>query len=118
MHKFILVLYLLVSSSVLMAQSKPAYSIAEISLINPESYQKDLWPKIQKLVRDAGGQIIVSGGRNEAILGGSKVIDRFTIIKFNSYQMAKDFYASKSYIDLKPLAEKSVKIKLYIVEAE
>ena len=117
MKKILAILLFLVVTGAL-AQTKPAYSVAEISFINQDAYQNDLWPKIQKLVNDAGGQVIVASAKSDRIVGASQVADKVTIIKFKSYQQAKDFYASKSYQALKPLAEKSVKIKLYIVEGE
>lgn len=100
------------------AQDKPAYSVAEITFINKEAYQKDLWPKIQKLVSDAGADILVAGGQGDAIAGLPKIADKVTIIRFKSIQQAKNFYASKGYQDIKPIAEKTVKIRLYIIEGQ
>jgi uncharacterized protein (DUF1330 family) len=100
------------------AQSKNAYSIAEISYLNKEAYQKDLWPKIQKLVSEAGAEIVVSGTQGEAISGIAKIPDKVTIIRFKNLQHAKSFYSSKGYQDIKPIADKTIKIRLYIVESQ
>ena len=117
MKKLLAILLLCFSASVF-ATPKPAYSVAEITITDKEGYQKDLWPKIQKLLTDAGAVVIVGGGQSEGIVDAPKMADRITIIKFKSYGQAKGFYASKSYQDLKPLADKYVKVKLYIVEGE
>jgi uncharacterized protein (DUF1330 family) len=117
MRKLLFSLLFLVTLSV-SAQAKPAYSVAELTYVNKDLYQKELWPKIQKLVKEAGGQIIVAGGQGEGISGISHVADKVTIIRFKSYSQAKSFYSSKAYQDLKPLAEKAVKIKVFIIEGE
>jgi len=106
------------ASTLVFAQEKPAYSIAEISFLNQKGYQNELWPKIQKLVNDAGAEIIVSGGKSEAVVGMLKMPDKITVIKFKNFQSAKDFYVSQPYQNLKPLADQYVKIKLYIVEGQ
>ncbi len=100
------------------AQPKAAFSIAEITIVNNDIYQKELWPKIQKLVSDAGAEIVVHGGQGESLQGIAKMPDKVTIIKFKSMAQAKSFYASKAYQEVKPLAEKTVKIKLYLVEGD
>ena len=111
------VLLALISFSVL-AVTKPAYSVAEITIDDKEGYQKDLWPKLQKLLTEAGAVVIVGGGQSEGIADIPKTADRITIIKFKSFEQAKGFYASKGYQDLKPTADKYVKARLYIVEGE
>jgi uncharacterized protein (DUF1330 family) len=116
--KQLLAVLLLCVSITAHAQSKNAYSIAEISYLNKEAYQKDLWPKIQKLVSEAGAEIVVSGTQGEAIAGISKNPDKVTVIKFKNLQHAKNFYSSKGYQDIKPLADKTIKIRLYIVESQ
>jgi len=117
MKKLLATLFFCISITAL-AQDKPAYSVAEITFINKEAYQRDLWPKIQKLAYDAGADILVSGGLGGAITGLPKIVDKVTIIRFKSLQQAKNFYASKSYQDIKPIVEKTVKIRLYIVEGQ
>ena len=114
--KKLLALSLLCLSVTVCAQSKNVYSIAEISYLNKEAYQKDLWPKIQKLVSDAGAEIVVAGTQGEVITGIPNIPDKVTVIKFKNLQHAKNFYSSKGYQDIKPLADKTVKIRLYIVE--
>lgn len=116
--KKVLMVLLVCMSMAAFAQQKPGYSIAEITILDKEGYQKELWPKIQKLVIGAGAEVIVAGGRSEAVSGISTMSDRVTVIKFKNMQSAKDFYASKPYQALKPLAEKCVKVRLYIVEGE
>ena len=113
--KNLLAALLIFASVCCLAQTKPAYSVAEITFINKDSYQKDLWPKIQKLVSDAGAEIIVAGPEGSIISGSSKVVDKITIIKFKSMEQAKSFYASEGYQQIRPLAKKTVKAKLYLV---
>ena len=116
--KKLIPLFLLCVSTSIFAKDKPGYSIAEINILNQEGYQKELWPKIKKLVDVAGGEVIIGGGKVEGIVGVPKVPDKITVIKFNKVQSAKDFYASEQYQSLKPLADKYVKVRLYIVEGE
>ena len=117
MKKLVAILFLGLSVSVF-AQTKPAYSVAEITYINKDIYQRDLWPKIQKLVSESGAEIIVAGSQIEGIAGIPKAVDKVTIIKFKNIQQAKSFYSSKSYQEIKPVADKAINIKLYIVEGQ
>lgn len=116
--KNLLMALLIIASASCFAQTKPAYSVGEVTYINKDLYQKDLWPKIQKLVSDAGAEIIVAGPEGSTISGSSKLVDKITIIKFKSMEQAKSFYASEGYQQITPLAKKTVKVKLYLVEGQ
>jgi uncharacterized protein (DUF1330 family) len=117
MMKF-LVAVLLSISACAFAQTKPAFSVAEISYLDREGYQKDVWPKISSQLKQAGAEVIVAGGRGEVIAGASQMPDKITVVKFKSLDSAKSFYASKSYQELRNLAEKYIRIKVYIVGGE
>lgn len=112
----IFIAFLLCLSTSVFAQAQPAYSVAEITIIDKEGYEKNLLPKIQELVSAAGGIFIVEGGQSEEISGVPKLAGRIVIVKFKSYLQAKDFYASQPYQQLKPMVDKYIKIRLYIVE--
>lgn len=100
------------------AQTKPAYSVAEITFIDKAGYQSELFPKIKQLLAESDASIIVAGGQSQAIIGVHEKADSVTIVKFNSYEKAKAFYASERYQEIKRLAEKYVKLNLFIVEGE
>lgn len=100
------------------AQTKPAYSVAEITFIDKAGYQSELFPKIKKLLADADASIVVAGGQSQAIIGTHANADSVTIVKFGSYEKAKAFYASESYQEIRRSSEKYVKLNLFIVEGE
>lgn len=98
------------------AQSKPAYGVSEITFIDKDGYLNDYAPKIRQVFAKCGSTFIVSGGRNMPILGMDKTADRVTINKFDSYDQAMACYQSKEYMDLRPLANKYAKLRLYVIE--
>ena len=98
------------------AQSKPAYGVSEITFIDKDGYLNDYAPKIRQVFAKCGSTFIVSGGRNMPILGMDKTADRVTINKFDSYDQAMACFKSKEYMDLRPLANKYAKLRLYVIE--
>lgn len=109
---------LLCSAFSAFAQTKPAYSVAEIRYLDKAGYDAVLLPKIKSLLSDAGAEIIVAGGRSQAVIETHAKIDRITIVKFSSYEKAASFYASASYQELKLISAKYVDISVYIVEGD
>ena len=116
--KKLLAVFLICFSASALAQTKPAFSVAEITFLDKTGYQNDLFPKIKKLLTDADASVVVAGGQSQAIIGVHEAADSVTIVKFISYEKAKAFYASEKYQELKRLSEKYVKINLFIVEGE
>jgi hypothetical protein len=117
MKKLILFFLLLISFSVC-AEPKAGYSVAEITFKDKAGYENELFPKIKKLISEGGGVIIVAGGQSQGIFEAHRRVDSITIVRFESYEKAKAFYASSSYQDVKRTAEKYIDISLYIVEGE
>lgn len=116
MKKALVLLLLVCISTISFAQAKPAYGVSEITFINKDGYMNDYAPKVRAVFAKCGSTFIVSGGRNQPILGLDKVADRITINKFESYEKAETCYNSKEYKDLRPLANKYAKIRLYLIE--
>ena len=116
MMKKLLALSLLCLSIGVQAQTKPAYGVSEITFIDKDGYINDYAPKVRQVFAKCGSNFIVSGGRNLQILGMDKTADRITINKFESYDQALACYQSKEYLDLRPLANKYAKLRLYVIE--
>lgn len=117
MKKLLSLLLLCVSFSVF-AQTKPGFSVAEITFKDKAGYQNELFPKIKKLLADAGAVIVVAGGKSQGVIESHQSVDSITIVRFESYEKAKAFYASPSYQEIKRAADKYINISLYIVEGE
>jgi len=116
MKKILLFLSLSFLSVLALAQTKPAYGVSEITFINKDGYMNDYAPKIREVFAKCGSTFIVTGGRNKPISGLERDADRVTINKFESYEKAESCYSSKEYQDLRPLANKYAKIRLYLIE--
>lgn len=116
MKKVLVFLSLSCLSALCFSQTKPAYGVSEITFINKDGYMNDYAPKVRQVFAKCGSTFIVSGGRSKPILGLDNMADRVTINKFESYEKAEACYNSKEYLDLRPLANKYAKIRLYLIE--
>lgn len=78
-----------------MAESKPAYLIAQADVTDPAAYET-----YKRLAQDAiaayGGRYLVRGGRAE-ILEGDPTPRRVVVVEFDSFEQAKRFYDSPEY---------------------
>ena len=77
------------------------YVIAQIEVTDPETYPS-YRAMVEPIVKRFGGEFLVRGGRAESH-EGTPPGDRNVIIRFPSYDAARDWYNSADYADAKAL---------------
>jgi uncharacterized protein (DUF1330 family) len=75
--------------------SAPAYLIVEMHITDPEQY-KLYMAEAPAVVKAAGGEYLVRGGRHET-LEGARHPHRVAMLRFPSYEQAKAFYDGPAY---------------------
>ncbi|WP_170476523.1 DUF1330 domain-containing protein [Ruegeria arenilitoris] len=79
----------------------PGYVIAQICVTDAETYPSYV-AMVQPIIKKFGGEFLVRGGRSESY-EGTPPGDRHVVIRFPSYQAAKDWYHSEDYEEAKAL---------------
>ena len=79
----------------------PGYVIAQIRVTDAETYPTYV-AMVQKIIEKFGGEFLVRGGRSESH-EGTPHGDRHVVIRFPSFQAAKDWYHSPDYTEAKAL---------------
>lgn len=103
------------TKSVVHAQSRaPAYSVAEVEILNRDRFLKEVVPKIAASVKEFGGQFIVRGGQSVSFEGAPP--KAIFIIRWESMDKLKAWQVSKDWQDLKPLRDQNEKARAYGVE--
>ena len=77
------------------------YVIAQIHVTDPKTYP-DYVAMVQPIVSKFGGEFLVRGGRSESH-EGQPPGDRNVVIRFPSYEAARDWYHSEEYAEAKAL---------------
>ena len=77
------------------------YVIAQIKVTDPETYPAYV-AMVQPIVEKFGGEFIVRGGRSESH-EGTPPGDRNVVIRFPSFEAARDWYHSEDYAEAKAL---------------
>lgn len=77
------------------------YVIAQISVTDPEAYPAYV-AKVLPVVEMFGGEFLVRGGQSESF-EGTPPGDRTVVIRFPSYQAARDWYHSDEYAPIKAM---------------
>lgn len=77
------------------------YVIAQIEVTDPETYPGNR-AMVEPIVKRFGGEFLGRGGRAESH-EGTPPGDRNVIIRFPSYEAARDWYHSADYADAKAL---------------
>ncbi len=77
------------------------YVIAQINVTDAEAYPRYV-ELVQPTIEHFGGEFLVRGGRSESYEGVPPG-DRNVIIRFPSYQAARDWYHSELYADARQL---------------
>jgi len=98
----------------LYAQSKPAYVVGEIDVVDAERYFKEYVPAAAKAVIDGGGTYIVRNGKTLSFYGEPP--KALAIMRFESLQNAQAAFGSKAYTDAKAIGDKYAKFRIYAVE--
>ena len=83
--------------------SAPAYVIVEMNITDQERY-KEYMAKAPACVKAFGGEYIVRGGRSETLEGDWQP-HRLALLRFPSYEQAKDFYEDGPYKEVRKLRE-------------
>jgi uncharacterized protein (DUF1330 family) len=91
----------------------PAYIIARIEVTDPEEYQKYASQTVA-LAQKAGGRFLVKGGPMTQLEGDGP--QRHAVIEFPDRASADAFYASDAYQLILPIAQRSSRRDLVIVE--
>ena len=91
------------------------YIIAQIEVTDPEKFKE--YQELAKGTADPfGGDFIVRGGNMEVMEGES--LSRVVIIKFPSFQNAKDWYNSPGYAKAKEVRQIAAQSNFIIVEGQ
>lgn len=91
----------------------PAYTIAEIEVTDPPTFQK-YGEATRTSIPAAGGRIIVRGGRTFVINGPSP--KQVVVIQWDSLENAQAFFESEGYRQLIPIRDKSSNFRAFVVE--
>jgi uncharacterized protein (DUF1330 family) len=96
------------------AQGKPpAYTIGEIEVTDPATYQKYMEGTSSR-VPAAGGRFIVRGGRTFVVNGAPP--KRIVVIQWESLEKAQAFFESDAYTQLIPIRDKSSNVRAFVIE--
>lgn len=104
------------------AQAKPpVYVVSEITVTNPQAYGKEYGPKVQAVIKAAGGEIIALGGGGGAGAGGVKGLEgtpppRVAIQKWDSMEKLMAWWNSKDYKDVRAIGNKYAKFRVFTVD--
>ncbi len=100
----------------LKAQGNPsAYYIGEID-VTDEAGWKDFASRVEPTVKAFGGRYLARGDKIQAFDGEAP--KRVAVIAFDSLARVQAWRASPAYTALKPLRDKSAKLRAYAVEGE
>ncbi len=77
------------------------YVIAQINVLDPVSYA-DYVKRVLPTIELFGGEFLVRGGQSESFEGVPPG-DRNVVIRFPSYQAARDWYKSDAYAPAREL---------------
>ena len=91
-----------------------AYLIAQINVINEESY-KEYLKNVTSIVQKYGGEYIVRAGKFKTMLGEWQY-KRNVIIKFPSYEIAMKWYNSEEYFPIRKIREENSEGNVIIIE--
>ena len=91
----------------------PAYTIGEIEVTDPATYQKYLEGTSSR-VPAAGGRFIVRGGRTFVVNGAPP--KRIVVIQWESLEKAQAFFESDAYTQLIPIRDKSSNVRAFVIE--
>lgn len=77
------------------------YVIGQIKVTDPTVYPRYV-EMVGPIIAKFGGEFLVRGGRSESY-EGTPPGDRNVVIRFPSYQLARDWYHSADYAEAKAL---------------
>jgi uncharacterized protein (DUF1330 family) len=94
-----------------------AYAIIDISQITDrDSFTKELLPKAQPAILDAGGKFITRTEKLSTLDGTPP--QRYVIIAFDSVDKAKSWYASAAWKEVDAMRTKFTNSRLFVAQTE
>jgi uncharacterized protein (DUF1330 family) len=96
------------------AQAKPpAYTIAEIAVTDPATFQKDAEGSRDGILA-AGGRFVVRGGKTFVINGAPP--KPIVVIQWDSLEKAQAYFESEAYKQLIPVRDRSANFRAFVIE--
>lgn len=96
------------------AQAKaPAYTVAEVEVIDPGLFQKYA-EGTGKGIPASGGRVIARGGKTYVVNGAPP--KQVVLIQWESLDKARAFFESESYKQLVPVRDKASKFRAFVIE--
>ena len=93
---------------------KKGYLIVRINIKNAELFQQ--YPPLSaKAVEKFGGKYLIRGGAFD-IVEGEWPAERTTVVEFESYEKAKEFYSSIEYNEAIKIRQKSANTDFILIE--
>jgi uncharacterized protein (DUF1330 family) len=92
----------------------PVYLILEVTVIDPDVYGEFVG-RVSPVVEQYGGHYLARGGEVNNMVGDWEP-ERIVLIEFESIETVQEFFASKDYLDLVSLRERSATTRAIIVE--
>ena len=93
---------------------KKGYLIIRINISDTELFQQ--YPPLStKAVEKFGGKYLIRGGKFE-VVEGNWPVERTTVVEFESFDKAKEFYNSLEYQDAKKVRQESAESDFILIE--
>ena len=93
---------------------KKGYLIVRINISDTELFQQ--YPPLStKAVEKFGGKYLIRGGKFE-VVEGNWPVERTTVVEFESFDKAKEFYNSLEYQDAKKVRQESAESDFILIE--
>jgi len=93
---------------------KKGYLIVRINISNTELFQQ--YPSLStKAVEKFGGKYLIRGGAFE-VVEGAWPAQRTTVVEFESFDKAKEFYNSLEYNEAKKVRQESADTDFILIE--
>jgi uncharacterized protein (DUF1330 family) len=96
------------------AQAKAtAYTIAEIEVTDPATFQK-YGEATRTGIPAAGGRVIVRGGKTFVVNGAPP--KQIVVIQWDSLEQARAYFESETYKQLVPIRDRSANFRAFVIE--
>ena len=93
---------------------KKGYLVIRINISNAELFQQ--YPPLStKAVENFGGKYLIRGGAFE-VVEGTWTAERTTVVEFESFDKAKEFYNSLEYSEAKKVRQESTDTDFILIE--
>ena len=93
---------------------KKGYLIIRINIRNAQLFQQ--YPPLStKAVEKFGGKYLIRGGAFE-VVEGAWPAERTTVVEFESFDKAKEFYNSLEYLEAKKVRQDSAESDFILIE--